>query len=271
MRILVDLSSHVLNAGGAGGLILQAEKSPPIGSPGTPINGKFVIPVEEGMEAYIDSSSHVLPVDGTDVCSQSFALLLAQYPQYEYCYFNPLLTAADVTAVSGGLDLTAVHAHQSIPEFSWADVPLQTRVLTGSAAGMAPGSTSLPIPNPTTANPGLVMTNPITEVGSFTPGGIGADKFMVWWKIYSYEVSQDVRATGGLLNGQNTPAIKRIKEMDQEPTDFYVFLSIDDGANWFIANRLTPIAVCSKAPSVRLMFMNTTRERVYLAQYALLF
>lgn len=59
MRVLVDLGSHMTGSPE----ILQSEKTPPINDL-IPINGKFSIPVLEGTQLTIDSTSYVLPVDG---------------------------------------------------------------------------------------------------------------------------------------------------------------------------------------------------------------
>jgi len=101
MRILVDQKDLI--TGAPNPRIPQVDKTP-ASVDGTAINGRFVVPIVEGVEFQVDSTSYVLPVDGQDVSSQSFAYLLAAFPMCGHIFFNPLLTALDIEAASGGID-----------------------------------------------------------------------------------------------------------------------------------------------------------------------
>lgn len=118
--------------------------------------------------------------------------------------------------------------------------------------------------------PGCVVTDTI-DISSQT-SGIGADEFMVWWKIYEFSTSQDVLSGYGATAGQNNPALKSITEVDQEPGDLEVHLSINDGFAYTLIGRLEPVGFCTKGTLLRLAFLNksTTKKR-YLVAYSIMF
>ena len=118
--------------------------------------------------------------------------------------------------------------------------------------------------------PGVLVTDTI-DVGPLT-GGIGATEFVVYWYIYEFDTTEDVSSDFGATAGVNTPALRQVSELDQEPGDFEVFISINDGANFFPVDRLVPIAFCNPGLLVRLAFKNTNSLRKrYIAHYAVLF
>jgi hypothetical protein len=209
----------------------------------------------------VGSSSYIIPVDGGDVSSLAFAGLLAQYPMYGHIVFNPLLAAADVA----DLDLTA-----SMPTGEIC------RAIVGRGAGplptgQAPNSTIILPQNNTVvpARPGVLITDTI-DITAAT-GGVGADEFMVYWKLYGFSTSDDVSSDYGATVGSNDPAIRSITEIDQEPSNFAVYLSIDDGITYTQVGLLEPIAFCVKGLSLRLAIVNTGTSRRYLACYAIMF
>lgn len=254
MRVLGNLSDYA---------VLQTERTPDIGDT-TAFNGKFPIPIPEGAKIDVNSGSYITPIDGGDLSSLAFAGLLARYPMYEFVVFNPLLVAADVAE----LDLTATFPNGAVNEITRA----QTGRGTGPAAtGTAPCSTAiLPQNNaPTPARPGLLITDTI-DISSQT-AGVGADDFMVWWKIYEFSTSHDVASDYGATAGMNKPAIRSIEEIDQEPANFEVHLSIDDGINYTQVGRLEPVAFCVKGTELRLAFRNTGSVKHYLCSYCIMF
>jgi hypothetical protein len=260
MRIVGDLGSLITGSP----VLIQAEKTPAVGAL-TPINGKYVVPVDFG-QIKIDTNSYVLPVDGGDVTSQAYANLLAQFPMFEYIYFNPLLTDDHV----GELDLTGSYNDGT-------DV-FPTRVQTGRDAGgaddgLAPLSTAVLPANTavTPTRPGVLVTNTV-DISAQT-GGVGTDFFVVYWKIYEIENTQDIRSDYGALAGTNSPAIRSIKEIEQEPADFKVFISPDPtGDSWSQVGWLEPVGFCKKITEFSLLFVNenTTTKR-YIASYAVMF
>lgn len=272
MRILVDLKSHL----DGNPQIVQVEKEPVVGSEGrTPLNGRYVLPVPMGLEFPVDTNSYVLgagsDVDGGDVVSQGFARLLAAFPQYGHVYFNPLLTADHVAELSFNGSFTDPST----------GVVFTPRFQTGRPTGMAPegqmpGHTAL-LPANTTVTPnrpGLILTDPI-DISAYAldcdGNPAGADQFMLYWKLYKYEVSDDVASDWGATSGQNEPAIRYIEETDQEPSWFSAYLSVDGGANWCEVGLLEPVSFCTRTTEVLVAFKNTGTSKVYLANFALLF
>jgi len=275
MRVLVDLKTHF--APGDQPLITQVEKVPPA-LEGTPINGRYVLPVIKGVDFPIDADSYVLDgagqIDGGDVSSISFSYLLAMYPMFGNIYFNPLLTAADVA----DLDLTALFRKDNPlpdpPDF------FPPRLQTGREAGgplddgQMPTGTALLAQNnavraPEAARPGLIISDEI-DIDAYT-GGVGADEFMLYWKLYGFDVQDDINSEYGALAGENRPAIRRVFEVDQEPDGFSAYITPDNGGHWCEVNLLEPIAFCNKTTAFRVAFMNTSDDKTYIANFAVLF
>jgi len=269
MRILVDLGSHITGDP----QITQVERVPPIGVEGqTAINGKYLIPVTPGANVKVDTSSYVLDgggeIDGGDVASQSYAWLLAMFPQFENIYFNPLLTEDHV------LELDFTQGWNTFP--TRAQTGRETGAPSGFVEGQAPNMTAiLPVNDSMTpSRPGVLVTD-LIDIGPFTldAGGdpVGTDEFLIYWKLYDFTTTHDVYAEDGALVGSNTPAIKYALEVDQEPADFEVYFSPDDGVHWIQVGLLEPVAFCEKTTSFRLAFVNHSSTKVYLATFGVLF
>jgi len=270
MRVLVDLSSHIgALGGGTPPFLLQVDNAKDLGVQ-VPLNGKYAIPVAEGSKITIDSNSYALPVDGGDLYSQVYANLLAQYPMYDFIYFNPLLRA---TEDIGQLDLTTTFKDNAVAPPHYYPSRMQIgRADPVAELGQAPNTTAiLPLNDKVSpSRPGMMMTNKI-DITPYT-GEAGADDFMVYWKLYGFSTSDDVAGGEvGSVVGVNTPAIRSIEEVNQEPVDFEVYLSIDNGDNWFQVYRLQQIAFCCRATEVRLAFLNKSSTKRYLATYAIMF
>jgi len=274
MRIHVDLRSHL---GTGGPSILQVDNEPVLGATGqVAVNGKYLIAAPSGLDFPVDTDSYVLDgageIDGGDVSSEGFARMLASYPQFGHIYFNPLLTDDHVDE----LDFT----------FSFTDpgtVNVFTpRVQTGREAsavtetGQMPMATAvLPLNDSVTPNrPGLLVTDAI-DIGPYTldcdGNEVGTDEFMLQWKLYGFSITQDIAADFGAQAGTNTPALRYLQEVEQEPTGFSAYISIDGGASWCEVGLLEPVAFCEKTTEVLIAFKNTGSSKVYIANYALLF
>lgn len=273
MRLMVDFRSHAAGAP----LITQVERVPAVGS-STPINGKYVLPIVPGAEFSVTKDSYVLnqagDTDGSDVVSQSFAYLLAMHPQFGHIYFNPLLTAANVAELD-----SAGTMNEGYPP-----VTHRTRMQTGREGGipgMDPGiyptHTALLAQNATgaTPHPGLLVTNEI-DIGPYTLDAnqhpVGTDEFLLYWKIFGFNVSDDIASDfGDVTGGVNQPAVRSVMEVTQEPNGFSAYISPDNGVHWCPAGLLEPIAFCDKTTKIRVAFKNTSTNKVYLAQYAVIF
>ena len=272
MRILVDLGSHVTGSP----VITQVEKVPAPGE-GTPINGKFLLPIYPAGEFEVTDTDYVLDgagqCDGGDLSSKSFAYLLMQYPMFGHVYFNPLLTAAHVAE----LDLTAQFMEVNAPA-PWGPSPPNVPVLyptrvatgrgTGPQLGTMPTHTCLLAQNNACQppHPGMLITQAI-DISAYT-AGVGADEFMLYWKLYDFTVQADIVDA---VTSVNEPAIRRVFETDDEPTGLSVYISPDNGGHWCEAGLLTPIAFEAKTTSFRLAFKNTSVNKMYLACFAVLF
>lgn len=261
MRIVFDLGS-LTNAPNAA--MLQVEKSPEVGDE-FPFNGRFAVPVPEG--AALQTNELPSPFTVQDVVDQLAGKLLAIYPMYSNIFYNFLMSPADIA----DLDL------QPNPPVSPVDsiTPL-TRAQSGRgvgplSVGTTPNMTAILGQNNQTTppRPGMLITQPV-DIGPLT-GGVGSDSFMVWWWLWEFDTDHDVISDFGGTAGSNDPAIKTITETDQEPMDFQVYISHDDGASWTPVGRLEPVDMLSFNTDVRLAFVNTGLDKVYLAAYAVLF
>jgi hypothetical protein len=268
MRILADLGSLITTGNPR---IIQVERTPEDGvAGGTNINGKFAISVVKGVEFPIDAASKILEagdVDGKDVSSISYAHLLAMYPLLNNIYFNPLLTAANVDEI----DFTAFFRDITTnpPNVYMFPVRVQTgrpaAFAIAGPAGQMPTQTAILPANVTTTpdRPGVLVTKEI-DLSTYMPDG--ADNFLVYWKLYGFTTTHDV-AHGTT----NDPSIRTITESDQEPDDFKVYLSTDNGVTWCEAGLLEPVGFCDKSKKIRLAFVNRGTSKVFLATYAVLF
>ena len=264
MRLLVDLRSHVAGAP----LITQVEKTPVPGDL-TPINGKYVLPMVEDFT--IDDASYILDgtgaLDGLDVVSQSFAHLLAAYPMFEFIYFNPLLTADHIT----DLDLTSTFTDPLTGDVYPVRAQTGREPMLPYDAGQMPTHTALLPLNDTMTptRPGLLISKEI-DLSAYT-GAAGADQFVLYWKLYDFDVQHDIASDYGITAGQNDPAVRHVLEANQEPSGFSVYISPDNGAHWCSVGLMEPVAFCQATTSIRVAFMNTGSTKKYLAAYAVMF
>jgi len=259
VRILADIPSN---------RILQVAKNPALGEP-VAHNGRYSVPVPEGVSVKVTPSSVVLPNNSPDsVILQSYTGLLMQLPQFEQVLYNPLIEPTHMD----DLDPTGILREGSPP----VEFGSRNQIGRGTAgplpAGMAPNSVALLSENTTVtpSRPGVLVTNTI-DLAPFT-GGAGASDFAVYWYLYDFETTIDVRASVGTFANQNLPSLRRIVEVPQEPSDFQAFISVNDGVTYFPVSRKIPISFCSASTQIRLAFKNTSpTARRYLAAYALLF
>ena len=254
--------------------IVQVASQPDSGS-GHTTNGKFVIPTPLDLDFIVDSTSYVLDgsreIDGGDVSSQGFALLLARYPQYEHVYFNPLLTDDHVDELvldqsSGFVD----GANTFYPRFQVGRSGL-------TDPGQMPTATAIMPVNSTTtpSRPGFLITDEI-DISSYTQdcdgNTVGAVEFMAYWKLLDISVSDDkAGAVSGVSAGLNTPVLRTVGPTDDEPTDFTVYLSTDNGVTWCEVSLLEPMTMCERGTSFRLAFRNDSATKRYLAHFAVMF
>lgn len=258
MRIISDLGG--LSSGSPS--IIQVDNS---SATTLNIDGKWVIPSLS--EFPINEDSYILDgggkLDGSDVVSSSFSVLLNHYQQYDNVYFNPLITPEHLN----DLDLGAVFADRL------SDPPqvhqFTTRFKTGRGSafpivgpnGNSPGSTALlPVNVSTTPpRPGLLITKEI-DVSAESPDG--TTDFLVYWKLYGYTTSEDSPSSG---------SSKQLHEVPQEPDDFSVFMTTNNGSSWCNVGLLEPTRFATPSTKFRLAFLNKSSNVVYLNSYAVLF
>lgn len=255
----------------AGNGIVQVEKNPPNGTP-VNRNGMFLVPVAEGVKVAVNPNSFVLPSGAPgSVVAQNFAGLLVQFPQFENILYNPLIEGSDIDdldpagVLNEGSPVTATHASRfQIGRGTGGPLP------SGNAANSVAVLPQNDAPGIGLEHPGVLVSNTI-DIGPLT-GGVGATEFIVFWYVYEFQTTDDVRSNYGFTAGQNTPALRQVIEIDQEPSDFEVFFSANDGANFFPVERLVPIAFCTPTTLVRVAFKNTNPlNKRYIAHYAVLF
>lgn len=241
-------------------VIIQVSPTPPVGTY-TPVNGKFVVDIPDGVvPPTINETSRLInPVN--NVVDPIFQGLLRAFPGYRNVSYNPLLTSTDLAL----LDTTATFPFNPGPPVQFWSTRAQTGRV-GVPAGVAPNSVAMlaenPHPNP--PRPGLLITDTI-DIGPAT-GGAGANNFIVYWKVYTMSVSDDVM---DYSTGVNSPALKNLIEVQQDIVD--VYLSVNDGGGYTPVTRLSPCVTCDPGTLVRLAFVNHNPTKVYLAAYAVLF
>jgi len=261
MRIYADVNRLPdLPVNETDSVIIQVSPTPPVGTY-TPVNGKFVVDIPDGVvPPTINETSRLIdPLN--NVVDPIFQGLLRAFPGYRNVSYNPLLTSSYLTL----LDTTATFPFNPGPPVQFWSTRAQTGRV-GVPAGVAPNSVAMlaenPHPNP--PRPGLLITDTI-DIGPAT-GGVGANNFLVYWKVYTMMVTEDVMDYGA---GTNTPAIKNLVEVQQDIVD--VYLSVNDGGGYTPVTRLSPCVTCDPGTLVRLAFVNHNPTKVYLAAYAVLF
>jgi hypothetical protein len=270
----VDLTNHTSIPPTPPSIVQVAE--PPLeGAQGHVTNGKFVIPVPLDMDFVVNANSYVLDpanqVDGGDVSSQGFAMLLARYPQYEHVYFNPLLTSDHVGEL-------VVDRSFAVTTSKGVFYPRCQTGRSGMAlAGQMPTATALLPVNETVSpeRPGLLITTEI-DISAYTEdcngNPKGASEFMLYWKLLGATVTPDeAGASVGVAAGSNNPALRYTSTVDDEPSGFRVLLSTDNGVTWCEAGLLEPMTMCERGTTLRVAFWNESTEKRYLAHFAVMF
>lgn len=267
MRIYADINRLPNTGPEPSSVIVQVAPTPPVGAT-TGSNGKFYVDVPDGVfPPAIGADSRLLGPSPANIVPSIYGGLLARFPAYNYVRYNALLTSADVDL----LDLSATFPVSPGPP----PVSFRTRVQVGRGgilnAGLAPNSVAVLPQNGTTTpvRPGCLITDTI-DISGDLPGG--ASSFLVYWKIHQFVVTPDVMAYDGPGVGTNEAASKKIEEIDQEPADFEVWISANDGGGYSRVRRLAPVTVCDPGTEIRLAFLNKSPTlKRYLAAYALIY
>lgn len=256
MRLYADINRVTSNPND---FIIQVGPTPVVGT-NTPVNGKFVIEVPEGVAV-----PNPIPSTVTGLLDGIYQGLLGGYTSFNFVQYNALISDAD----SDLLDLTALFPYDPGPPVkTWGPRVQVGRFGAPSANGLAPNSVKILPANlgVVPSRPGCVVTKKI-DISGDVPAG--ASSFMVYWKILSLSTTEDV-ADGSAPGADNTPAIRVLQEVDQEPADFDVYLSTNGGGGYTRVNRLRSVATVP-GTDIRLAFVNRGTENVYLSSYAVLY
>lgn len=256
MRIYGDINRLATNPRD---FVIQVGPTPPVGTE-TTVNGKFVLEVPEGCTV-----PDPLPTTVAGLLSNIYGQYLRSYPNYVGVHGNALLTTAD----QGELDLGATFPYDpGPPARSWS-----VRAVLGrsgsSPAGLAPnGLQVLPLNDKAVPpKPGLVVTDTI-DVSAVVPGGV--TEALVWWKVFTITTTED-RVDYTSPTGANTPAYRVLREVDQEPTGWEVHLSTNNGGGYQRVSRARPVVGLTPGTDLRLAFVNSGSDSIYLASYVVLY
>jgi len=208
---------------------------------------------------------HLIPQDGsaTDIGARAAQEFLIRYPMYDYVTYNYLLEASDIAA----LDLAPAAPTQpgTRPRCQVG------RGIGPSSVGQAPCSTVLLAQNayPGTHRPGIVITDTI-DLSGVVPGG--TDEVMLWWKLMrrDYTTIEDV-VYGYGVTANNSPSIRTLTEVVDQPAGIVVYASNDDGVNWYQADYLEPTDLVNLGTNLRICFVNNTAAAYYLLGFVVLF
>ena len=249
--------------------VLQVEKSPDIGE-STAFNGKYPLAIPTFLNVDIDENDYILPTDGGDIYSKIYSNLLAHFVMYDNIMFNPLLTDSDMDDLDPtGTFFDDPDTFEARAQYGrGTDVSLYT---ASPLTGVAHASVAL-LPSNKTTTPqrdGLLITNTM-DISTATSGA-GAREFMVYWKIYQFDTTVDSRSGLGVYANTNDPSIRNIIEIDQEPSGFQAYISLDDGASWHPIGYLEPVAFCTAGTEIRLAFRNSSDVKYYIETYGIMF
>ena len=210
--------------------------------------------------------------------------------EYNPCYIevNDPLTLVDGDVVNlAGIPLTARAGAPVADEFQIGGSAAATATNIANAINLGTNSFSgfvSAVIDPTV--PSRVQLRPIPSTNTtvtVTVGvGItgytiveshpGTDEVMMWWQTALDTTTEDQGfAAQGPGTGTNTPAIKSHTELPSEFATLLVYASVDDGVNWFLAPYLEPVDLVSAGTKLRLCFVNTGDQKVFLHGFCVLF
>ncbi len=256
MRLAVDPKTHQ---------IIQVEKTPPAGE-STVVSGKYYFYLPDGVDLPIPPDAVIVPyASPQSVVPKAFLGLLRSYPQFDNVIYNALILDADMDLLDPmGVLNDGVSVQSSRLQMGrGTGGPLPSGVFPNSVAVLPPNGTLIP------AKPGVLVTSPV-DINPLTSGQ-GASSFAVYWRVCEFLTTPDTRGYGGSTVGQNTPAERRLIEIEQEVPDLEVFVSNDAGVTYLPVQRLIPTSFCNPGSQVCVAFRNTAPSKRYVLSYAVLF
>ncbi len=257
MRIIADIATDRL---------IQVTETPEDNAL-TSINGRYIVPIPEGVSVDVNESSFLFPQTNVgslpSLISSGF---LARYPMYDYVIYNFLLEDSDLSSVQ----YAPSNLPPDPPGFTIANTRYQSGRSTGpDPVGIAPNSIAILPANTYKAAsaPGLVQF--YYDLGTYLGGG--AREFLVWWKVSKMSVTEDTVSGYAASANTNEPALKSYDEFEQEHADLMVMVTNDNGLNWTEVNRLEPIDIGSSDEDFQIAFINTGSDKIYLTSFLVLF
>lgn len=268
MRVVANLSSNAIVG-------TETEQSP---NEVSVRNGQYVLQIPDGVAVNVESSSHILPQDATSIPVVAAGELLVRFPMYDHVIYNYFLEDTDIAALDlAGPQPTAGTVTPAGP--SWAGVyggssrpRCQIGRGGGGPLGIAPNSVAILPVNSARAAPTFgALVTALEDITPFNVLNPGTDDVMMWWEIGTVTNSEDIVHGYGVTVDENTPCLRRLTKIEQEPNDFFVYVSVDNGATWYQANRLEPLDLVVPGVDLRIAFLNTGTRKIFLLGYALLF
>jgi len=249
----------------------------------TLVNGQYALVIPPGVAIEVDGSSYILPQNSGSIPVQAVAELLVRFPMYDHVLYNYLLEDTDIADidVSGaapqptGASVTPSSPAWFISGFGPGPNGPRCQVGRGSGPplGVAPGSVCI-LPGNTNRTLGSTYGALVTtteDLTPFNPGNPGTDDVMMWWEVATVTTSEDIVSGYGVTSGVNEPARRQLQKIDQEPATLFCYVSVDDGVTWFQANYLEPLDLAVPGTDLRIAFINSGTEKLYLLGFAMLF
>jgi hypothetical protein len=234
--------------------VIQSTNDPISVGDSITVNGRFVVPAPDG------AALEISPTDTPALVAFNSAVsLLMRYPMYENAAWNFFLNSSDMAAI----DVASV-----VPSPVASTKP-RCQIGRGVGplpVGIAPNSVAILPRNTNVAptQPGLLVTDTI-DISAIAP--LGTDEVLIWWQIAQFTTTNDnVHSIT-----QATPAIKSLTSISQEPATLDVYVSNDDGATWYQADRLLPVDLVNPGTDLRVAFVNNSSTRVNLLGFAVLY
>jgi hypothetical protein len=258
---------------------IEGTRSEPDTGASSVTNGKFYVPVPEGVAVTVDTgSSLIVPNQAAAIPGEIASEFLVRFPMYDHVLWNFFLESTDMALLdvaSGSPSPAAGNVLTGTPPSGVAG-PNGARCQIGrgtgpAPVGIAPNSVAILSRNlqRAPATYGSLMTDTF-DTTPFT-GASGTDEIMLWWRIFDRSTSEDV------LNGfndtvdRNEPVMCEVDEIAQEPVDFLVYASADDGVTWHECRYLEPCDLVTPGTDLRIAFVNQSASRIYLMGFIAVF
>ncbi len=269
MQIAINLASDQVVSSGS---------EPDVGD-STVVNGQYLIVTPPGTAISVDSTSYVIPQNAGSITGLVASELLIRFPMYDHVISNHFIEASDIAEV----DVSAAAPQPTVATVTptpppWAgSIPsaLGPRCQVGRGSspplGSAAGSIKILPRNSARATP--TYGSLVTAQTNITPLNLanpGTDNVMMWWEIARGSLTEDVMNGFGTTLGVNDPALRKIEKIDQEDPNFFVYVSVDNGSSWFRAEYLEPLDLITPGVNLRIAFLNTGPDPIYLLGFALL-